>query len=648
VRSQKIKTSILLLLAAFSVSVFAANPSQPFLPSDNVQDPNCTPADSNCYVSSAGISNGGDSFGTTLTLGTNDNNALQFETNNATAMTILPNGNIGIGTSTPDARLTVQSSGITNTASIKVLGTPGASDFMIFERGTDSQNGLMIGRAAPNATQYVNASFIRASGSVNDNLELGPGKSLAGVMGYISIGTNGRTNIGNSGMPMAVLHVGSSTPYMDLFRVDGLGGAKLSVGLNGNVAVGNTSGAHALDVYGDCIALMGTCIGTSSPTNVVEYVGDTYQYSEDATVGAALTRYLTAAGGTIGATDIISVVVTRNGVFKNFYVRADGNTLTGNSTFEVLKNGTATGFSVVLPAGMTSASNISSSVGVEAGDRISLRLITDAGTGTVSRPQASFEHIVSTSVFSTSQWVTATSSANIYYETGNVSIGTSTTPTDRLQVIGDIRVGASSTDGCIKNFAGTGITGTCSSDERLKTEVTNFNDGTLDKILKIKAVSYKWNDLAKSLNNVNTEVTNYGLIAQNVEDNFPELVSTDANGYKQIDYSRIQLYLLKAIQELAKKVMNLTESITTNRLKTQELCVDDICITKEQFRNIIQQTGTGYQTQNSAPIESPVADPVVIEVASSTEPEPEIIDPVEPVTPSEEPVPAPVEAPASE
>ena len=43
-----------------------------------------------------------------------------------------------------------------------------------------------------------------------------------------------------------------------------------------------------------------------------------------------------------------------------------------------------------------------------------------------------------------------------------------------LQVFGDIRVGTSGTNGCLKNFAGTGIIGTCSSDRRLKKNITPF------------------------------------------------------------------------------------------------------------------------------------------------------------------------------
>lgn len=52
---------------------------------------------------SGDFANGGSSFSAAATLGTNDGYALNFETNNSTAMTISNAGNVGIGTTTPSA-----------------------------------------------------------------------------------------------------------------------------------------------------------------------------------------------------------------------------------------------------------------------------------------------------------------------------------------------------------------------------------------------------------------------------------------------------------------------------------------------------------------------------------------------------------------
>jgi len=59
------------------------------------------------YASSGIFANGGNSFAGAAALGTNDNYALNFETNGVTAMTVLPSGNVGIGTSSPASKLEV-------------------------------------------------------------------------------------------------------------------------------------------------------------------------------------------------------------------------------------------------------------------------------------------------------------------------------------------------------------------------------------------------------------------------------------------------------------------------------------------------------------------------------------------------------------
>ena len=78
---------------------------------------------------------------------------------------------------------------------------------------------------------------------------------------------------------------------------------------------------------------------------------------------------------------------------------------------------------------------------------------------------------------------------------GNVGIGTfdgaPPTITDKLQVFGDIRVGTTDTNGCLRNFAGTGIAGSCSSDRRFKKDITPFSH-VLDQITALQPVHYFW------------------------------------------------------------------------------------------------------------------------------------------------------------
>ena len=58
-------------------------------------------------------------------------------------------------------------------------------------------------------------------------------------------------------------------------------------------------------------------------------------------------------------------------------------------------------------------------------------------------------------------------------------------------MFGDVRVGTTGTNGCIKNFAGTGISGTCSSDRRLKKNITPFGS-VLNQLTALQPVHYYW------------------------------------------------------------------------------------------------------------------------------------------------------------
>ncbi|MHB8913855.1 MAG: tail fiber domain-containing protein [Minisyncoccota bacterium] len=131
---------------------------------------------------------------------------------------------------------------------------------------------------------------------------------------------------------------------------------------------------------------------------------------------------------------------------------------------------------------------------------------------------------------------------------GNVGIGT-TNPALPLTVAGDIRIGASTGLGCVQNFDGTGLVGTCSSDQRLKTVIGNVGN-VLDKFSQLQLVTFKWNATAASVYQDNPVAVNTGFIAQQVQAQFPELVSTDSNGYERLNYTALSLYGLEAIKEL--------------------------------------------------------------------------------------------------
>ena len=83
-----------------------------------------------------------------------------------------------------------------------------------------------------------------------------------------------------------------------------------------------------------------------------------------------------------------------------------------------------------------------------------------------------------------------------------------------------------------------------SSDSRLKTRITTMPNA-LDDLLKLRGVTFLWNKATKP--NA-SDKTQYGFIAQEVESVFPDLVGTDSNGYKTVNYIGVIPVLTEAIK----------------------------------------------------------------------------------------------------
>jgi trimeric autotransporter adhesin len=129
----------------------------------------------------------------------------------------------------------------------------------------------------------------------------------------------------------------------------------------------------------------------------------------------------------------------------------------------------------------------------------------------------------------------------------SVGIGTSA-PNTKLQVVGNIRVGTSGTLGCVQRFDGTAIAGTCSSDARLKANVQPFGR-VLDRVVRLQPVHHTWRTAEFPEYHFGQGIGT-GLIAQDVEQVFPEMVSTDERGYKMVNYAELPYLTLQAVKDL--------------------------------------------------------------------------------------------------
>ena len=93
------------------------------------------------------------------------------------------------------------------------------------------------------------------------------------------------------------------------------------------------------------------------------------------------------------------------------------------------------------------------------------------------------------------------------------------------------------------------------SDEDLKENVEDLDIDALNKVDELRPVEFDWNQTASDeFNGISGH--DIGLIAQEVEQVFPEFIS-EFRGRKTVDYPKLTVILLKAVQELRQEVENL-------------------------------------------------------------------------------------------
>ena len=96
---------------------------------------------------------------------------------------------------------------------------------------------------------------------------------------------------------------------------------------------------------------------------------------------------------------------------------------------------------------------------------------------------------------------------------------------------------------------------TQNSDGRLKKDVQPLTN-MLESVLKVEGKTYRWKEGSSLSDDVDI-----GLVAQEVEKVFPELVVEDEQGYKGIAYSKLSVILLEAIKEQQGQIIFQQEQI---------------------------------------------------------------------------------------
>jgi len=107
------------------------------------------------------------------------------------------------------------------------------------------------------------------------------------------------------------------------------------------------------------------------------------------------------------------------------------------------------------------------------------------------------------------------------------------------------------------------------SDRRLKRNIIPLT-GALSKIDQLRGVSFEWNHLAASRGLKEGE-KHIGMIAQELQKVYPELVKQDNKGYLSIDYDKFTAVLLQSVKELKSQMNAMQDQINALQEKVKTL-----------------------------------------------------------------------------
>ena len=154
-----------------------------------------------------------------------------------------------------------------------------------------------------------------------------------------------------------------------------------------------------------------------------------------------------------------------------------------------------------------------------------------------------------TAHLSTTQTFSGTKTFSAITTISNTTASTTKT-TGALIVTGGVGVsGALNVGGDVVAYA--------SSDKRLKDNIKNI-ENPIEKVQKLNGVTWDWNSNADELQQ---SLPNVGVIAQEVEEVFPQLVHNRDNGYKGVDYAKLTGLLIEAIKDQQKQIDELKSKL---------------------------------------------------------------------------------------
>ena len=466
--------------------------------------------------------------------------------NNINLVNILNSGNVGIGTTIPSVKLEVSGdtkiTGTTNSSNINtgaliISGGAGISGNLyasaiydngnrvitaltdtlqtITNRGAISSNALSITNTT-NSTNVNSGALIISGGiGINNNIYSG---GIIYSNTFDCIGTT--LDIGTTNASILNLGTANGTTTINI----GTGGGATTINIGGNGDIVNILGTvnnistTDLKVTDKIITLNKDAVGSGTARTC----GIQFRDNNNDNNGYIVTNVL-GNGFLFKSPENANIIDLRLDSFSNGILKNDSGTIT-SSTLNISE---ITGLQTALDNKFSNP-NVINITNTTQATNVNTGAITVGGgmgiSGNIHVGGSIYKNGIAIDA-NMSQWTTL--NTNIYYNGGYVGINTST-PQNHLDVNGTVRA----------------LDYNTISDYRIKQNVKDIANKTIDNL---RPVEYY---------NILTKQIEYGFIAHEVSEIFPELVkgTKNADNFQSINYIGLIAILVKEMKELKAKL----------------------------------------------------------------------------------------------